>query len=435
MKIFKTLFTFFITILIASSAQAGIVTAFKMVHPETGKVVICFGENHSTHETFGEQDYLQTQKFIQCLEAAQESILILREDNGVRDKESVLHKTFLSSANEYLAKDGNPSHLTSVTIDHRSRELLEEFEKNVTLYFSVLKERFLKNQKISPEAFLFYIYEDMLSICEIVMSESLEKSIDLCVEASNLKVESILKDLVTTLGKRQLYFTRAIDFLKKSPNVMTRSAFHYFLEKEERLLKFFETFFYAYDSILVEAYALFSIANDWQKYDKFIVIAGANHLVNLEKWLEELGYEKTAYANHNFREKKHRIEILVNQYLLHLKEKALTENRGQLFDPHDNALDIFTIELDFYFLDRTISPAAVGSLSKIRAARNKYVAAVRLIPLETFSWINEDQISVETALKSTKRKSHETDGEEETNEQESYFVAKRKQPARSCKKS
>jgi len=161
-----------------------------------------------------------------------------------------------------------------------------------------------------------------------------------------------------------------------------------------------------YETIILETDALLGITQHSKNFDVIILTAGALHLVNLEKWLFQLGYK-----------------IKKNQNLKTIENLQALEQLN---------LEWFSIELDSVIKQRELPSRLIDIKSTSFELWKNCIETESLIPIETFSWINKNTKVIEDISAPAKRKAQQIDDTEK--KKEAPFTPKRTQPARICNK-
>lgn len=434
MKNLKALFSLIISLFLARPAQAGIVYGSQWVHPETNNMVFLLGDHHDTHLRSAEGDNLQVQEFKKNFESAEKSILILREDNFVRNKDN----SFFTQINTRLSSidRSNFPYLYSLTIDFRN--ILDLMET------ANLCENFLDITDPTSISFDIIIdqIEEVINNCKKLMNQTIER-VKFCIDKTpNTIAKSIFTETFETLTKNQTFFEQGIEFIKTTHgDLQNPGNFDVFFKHIKKIFTFFIREYHFrnhYQSIMVETEAILRITQHSKECNKFIVSAGAYHLINLEKWLFQLGYKRKKTAN-SIMEIYIILEKKRNNLAFELKKIALeSTDSSYFFDPNDQKLDYFSIALDHQINQRESSSKLLEITSELENFYEKNLKNVPLVPIETFSWINKDTDDAEAIADITapiKRKTHDSEIKEDnqSDKQEAQFISKRQQPERKCR--
>ena len=319
----------------------------------------------------------------------------------VQSHKNAIQKHFL------LGEDYNPEDITMRTIlDHPLifvKNLIKQTEdQRVKDIFREILSKFRHRKQLYKKAFF-----------EIGFSEDEYKSMPLYkIFPSNHKI-------ISPLGKQ------SEDQHDNASEVEIATIDNI---KNTTLIKLIEGMPIDFSLETLEAHALFQIVNN-QSSKKIIVIAGANHIINLKKYLEKLGYIPTKHANAEVE----RMIAGITQKKLYADHRNCIISPGKCFFDATKEIDANEVAIDLIMRNLVMRNLESDGVN-LQEAINFYIPLTSLIvPNNVMNWVNDEstkrthKTQVDTSKKNPNPKHRMTDDIEDPSDTKALSKRRKRQ--------
>jgi hypothetical protein len=373
---------FILLALITSNISAGIIYASKWKYGD--QTVCLYGDNHGTHNTFEIDEKKMSNAFYENLFTSKDRWLVLREDviGESISKELQWLVTlwfynknlgFLTTINTWLAHDPETKipHIDTINIDLRAN--FNNVSTLIRAYKFTSEGLLTKENHKRFNAFYGDFYNALKDIpLKTLFDEPITKLIEYINNTSNNKLKAILKRVLETISARQIVLYNNGFMSLIEPCLINEKSF----DAHEKIFDFVtnNNSFINHLLEIVESTALWHIVEGQKTHKKIAVIAGNSHILNLEKYLLEMGYsEINSYGSEYKKNSLEKIKLVLQ----------IAAKKEELFNdqPHKNITDI-----NFYWnLSRFLSE--YGIEEKIDELEGK----LTLISHDAFAWLSEEK--------------------------------------------
>lgn len=282
------------------------------------QTIIVYGDKHETYKDNFEQEGGAIEAFSRELNGVTKEILFLCEDkkappfcNIYSDKDfDVLfpewRRDFIHAAcaHAHTLSRQTDTHVSTASIDSRL-ELIHLIPESLRLV------RLHSKGKIPSDPILAETFKKAaIAIKDGSIGEALERPIifsRLFLESSSGMLKSIYEQIVRKFEIRKSLLERKItastglsseEFSQITLGIIAERISDFRYQKLAKILAN-EELLGAYSSEMVEADALWQITRP-NAPKKIVVIAGFDHILNLENYLTELGYQRSFMTNQNY---------------------------------------------------------------------------------------------------------------------------------------
>lgn len=407
--------------LLSSSLRAGPVYWSKWFNEKTGCCIDLIGDNHGTYLQEVNPDIEMAQTFQEALKKLDKNCLVLVEDEG-----SELAFTAEDIMNDYNIHVGNDRFLDLIScsnlkklalpkvcvknIDHREeRNALEAILNFHKIYNIGLEREALEDDEgtlVSIKLHLRMVKDFMSKIIahlELLNGKNISiptllkkplKLIDgLAATTENQALRNIFQDIANKMVARnnllwntflrfgfslqeleELTIQKLMEMTSNDMRAQDKTSY----DKYAKMCEVLSGIMTSFDVEIVDAKALWQIDKSMQTYKKMVVVAGAEHIRNLEQHLLALGYEKVKCIGEGYNRKQEEIGYSYDRTLC-------DDGRCNIED--FNTCGNFVIKLDTYFSNKRLSKKALELAKKFIELSD---SPPPLIPIKTFDWLTED---------------------------------------------
>lgn len=413
-----------LAITLSNNLAAGPVYAAKWERPlEDGskQTVALYGDEHTTHEIDENREREAINAFCRELAKVDTETLVLCEDFKSAPFSTIFsdqdcqiwfgewNQSFISAACNFAYEISRSAdfqiHVQSIDPRTELFELTDMAIRYTRDVYGYCKPINLDHKPFYKKAYDTMKDEKVVDIFERVITnvKSLKKSAD------DDQSGKIFDEIIATLQKRKVFWLEEIMkkyFLSKDEinqitidnigkiEAKTSQGFLY-LRDIDKFMRYEVKLHYCLE--VVDANALWHITKEQKQYKKIVIIAGAAHVRNLEKYLLRIGFEQCCVAGQDYNLAAEALEDARGHF--YNVYNANHKLRASSLDPFDKfGLSLFDDEIDAAW--QKVDTLPDSSLSEeLKQACRDYEVAIKeyksfgsayLVPFETFKWIHDE---------------------------------------------